>query len=97
MSKHYEKAELKQLLEVIEYNLGSNLDILYSESIQLINSKEKDDLKQKLLWKKNDLKKQIHTYLNTVVKNIIHQIRMINPNNIYMIQAIQRLEKAIKE
>ena len=92
----YEKTELKQLLEVIEHNLGFNLDSIYSQAIQLINSDNTDDLKQKLLLKKTDFKNQIHKYLITVVKNIVYQMRMINPNNFYMMQTIQRLEKAIK-
>ena len=77
MEEKYIQTNLNNLLEVIEHNLAFNLDSIYSQAIILINTKdseEKDDLKKKLLWKKQDLKKQIGEYLKIVVKNIRQKI-----------------------
>ncbi len=77
MEEKYIQTNLSNLLEVIEHNLASNLDSIYSQAIILINTKdseEKDDLKKNLLWKKQDLKKQIGFYLQIVVKNIRQKI-----------------------
>ena len=99
ISNTFEKAELKNLLEVIQYNLAFNIDAIYEQSLALIDSAIINGKKQEhnLGWKKEELKKQIGEYLKIVVKNIIYQMRIMNPNNIYMVQIIQRLEKAVKK
>ncbi len=71
----YEKVPLRELLEVIEQNLGFNINSFYEESIALIDSALIGVKKtHRLKWKKEDLKKQIKGYLKIVVKNIRHKI-----------------------
>ena len=95
ISSTFEKAELKNLLEVIEHNLGVNIGSIYNEAMKLIPEYLIKGREQ-LAWKKEELKKQIRLYLKIVVKNIIYYL---NHNFEWSIKsrACKYLNEAIKE
>ena len=74
---NYEKVPLRELLEVIQHNLASDIDSLYSQFTELIG-KEKE---HNLGFRKEQLKGRIERYLKVVVKNIIYQINNLKIDN----------------
>ena len=94
----FEKAELKNLLEVIQYNLAFNIDSMYEQSLALIDSaiitRKKEE--HTLGWKKEDLKRQIENYLKIVVKNIAYFIEQHPDIEGSDTEIINYLRKAVK-
>lgn len=81
----YKKVPLKELLEVIQYNLSCNLDCFYDEAITLIG----EEAEHALRWKKEDLKKQIKEYLKIVTKNVIYYIEHNHAWSKYLNEAVK--------
>lgn len=65
----YTNVELPALLEVIETNLGINLDSIIGQATDIIGTERNN-----LNFLKGELKKQIGEYLKIVVKNIRQKI-----------------------
>ena len=67
--------DLPTVLEIIEHNLGVNIDSFYNQTKALIGkgSNYTDKIKT-FTFLKGELKKQVGEYLKIVVKNIRHKI-----------------------
>ncbi len=100
MIEIYEKMDLKELLEKIQFYLASNIDSIYEKAKSLIGTGKIHNLGTL----KEKLKGQIETYLRIVVQNIIYHINneyvddpFIEPAiEAYKEKYIKYLEKAIE-
>ena len=85
MTEKFEKVPLKELLEVIQHNFSSNLDIFYDEAI-ILNGEEAIHT---LEWKRDDLKKQFKNYLKIVAKNVIYYIEHNHAWSLYLNEVVK--------